>query len=91
MKAKDERQFGEAVISLRVTRSVETRSHAKRRNSCILHLAPIEEVMRSGCLRWFENVQRRDANNGTRRVIDLAIPDDEDVPRRRGTNRPWMT
>ena len=31
----------------------------------ILHLVPIDKVMRSGRLRWFEHVQRRDVNNVT--------------------------
>ena len=30
--------------------------------------------MRSGRLRWFGHVQRRDADNVTRRVMNLAIP-----------------
>ena len=40
----------------------------------ILHVSPIDEVMRGGRLRWFGHVQRRDANNVTRRVLNLAIP-----------------
>ena len=40
----------------------------------ILHVSPIDEVMRGGHLRWFGHVQRRDANNVTRRVMELAIP-----------------
>ena len=51
----------------------------------ILHLSPIDEVMRSGRLRWFGHVQRRDATNVTRRVMELAIPG----TRRRG--RPKKT
>ena len=51
----------------------------------ILHLSPIEEVTRSGRLRWFGHVKRRDANNITRRVMELAIPG----TRRRG--RPKKT
>ena len=56
----------------------------------ILHVSPIDEVMRGGRLRWFGHVQRRDANNGTRRVMDLVIQgtDDEDVPIRHGTKPP---
>ena len=53
----------------------------------ILQLAPIDEVMRSGRLRWFRHVQRRDANNVTCRVMDLAVPDNEDAPRRHGDSR----
>ena len=48
-----------------------------------LHLSPIDEVMRSGRLRWFEHVQRRDANNVTRRVMELALSG----TRRRGRPR----
>ena len=51
----------------------------------ILHVSPIDEVMRGGRLRWFGHVQRRDANNVTRRVMELAIPG----TRRRG--RPKKT
>ena len=47
-----------------------------------LHVSPIDEVMRSGCLRWFGHVQRRDANV-TRRVMELAIPG----TRRRGSHK----
>ena len=64
-------------------RSVKTRSYAKRRDST--HISPIDEVMRSGRLRWFGHVQRRDATNVTRRVMELAIPG----TRRRG--RPKKT
>ena len=39
----------------------------------ILHNTPINEVKRSGCLRWFGHVQRREANNVTRRVMELTI------------------
>ena len=34
----------------------------------ILHVSSIYDVMRSGCLRWFGHVHRRDANYVTRRV-----------------------
>ena len=40
----------------------------------ILHLSLIDELMRSGRLRWFGHVQRTDENNITRRVMALAIP-----------------
>ena len=40
----------------------------------ILHLSPIDEVMCSDRGRWFGHVQRTDANNVTRRIMDLAIP-----------------
>ena len=51
----------------------------------ILHVSPIDEVMRCDHLRWFGHVQRRDADNVTRRVMNLAIPG----ARRRG--RPKKT
>ena len=51
----------------------------------ILHVSPIDEVMRGGRLRRFGHVQRRESNNVTRRVVDLAIPG----ARRRG--RPKKT
>ena len=51
----------------------------------ILHITPIDEVMRCGRLRWLGHVQRRDADNVTRRVMNLAIPG----TRRRG--RPKKT
>ena len=40
----------------------------------ILHLSPIDEIMCSGRRRWYGHVHRRDANNATGRVKDLAIP-----------------
>ena len=40
----------------------------------ILHITHIDELMRSGRLRWFGHVQRRDANNVTRRVMKLELP-----------------
>ena len=51
----------------------------------ILNISPIDEVMRCGRLRWFGHVQRRYADNVTRRVMNLAIPG----TRRRG--RPKKT
>ena len=67
---------------LGVSRRDHIRNEEIRR---ILHLSPIDEVMRSGRLRWFGHVQRRDATNVTRRVMELAIPG----TRRRG--RPKKT
>ena len=51
------------------TRSVESGSHGKRRNST--HITPIDEAVRSYCcrLRWFGHVQRRGANCVTSRVV----------------------
>ena len=46
-------------------------SHAKRRN--LTHITRFTEVMCSGRLRWFGHVQRRDANNVTRRVMDQTM------------------
>ena len=40
----------------------------------ILHLPTIDKMMRSGRRRWYGHVHRRDANNATGRVKDLAIP-----------------
>ena len=56
---------------LGVSRRDHMRNEEIRR---ILHVSPIDEVMRGGRLRWFGHVQRRDANNVTRRVMELAIP-----------------
>ena len=51
----------------------------------ILHVFRVDEVMYSGRLRWFGQVQRRDENTVTR-VMDLAIPG----TRRRGRpNKTW--
>ena len=36
----------------------------------ILHLSPIDEVMRSGRLRWFGHIHGRDVNNVTPRLVD---------------------
>ena len=38
----------------------------------ILHLSPINEVMRSDRLRWFGHVQRRDVNDVISRVMELT-------------------
>ena len=68
---------------LGVSRREHMRNEDIRR---ILHITPIDEDnMRSGRLRCFGHVQRRDANNVTRRVMELAIPG----ARRRG--RPTKT
>ena len=55
-------------------RSVETSHMRNEEIRRILHLSPIDEVMRRGRIRWFGHVQRRDATNVTRRVMELAIP-----------------
>ena len=67
---------------LGVSRRDHMRNEEIRR---ILHVSPIDEIMRCGHLRWFGHVQRRDADNVTRRVMNLAIPG----TRRRG--RPKKT
>ena len=67
---------------LGVSRREHMRNEEIRR---ILHITSIDEVMRNGRLRWFGRVQRRDANNVTRRVMNLAIQ----CTRRRG--RPKKT
>ena len=68
---------------LGVSRREHMRNEDIRR---ILHITPIDEVMRGGRLRWFGHVQRRDADNVTRRVTNLAIPG----TRRRGRpNKTW--
>ena len=67
---------------------VSRRDHMRNeeiRRIVVVPLSPIDEVMRSGCLRWFGHVQRRNATNVTRRVVELAIPG----TRRRG--RPKKT
>ena len=56
---------------LGVSRREHMRNEDIRRK---LHITPIDEVMRGGRLRWFGHVQRRDANNVTCRVMELAIP-----------------
>ena len=67
---------------LGVSRRDHMRNEEIRR---ILHVSQIDEVMRGGRLRWFGHVQRREANNVTRRVMYRAIPG----TRRRG--RPKKT
>ena len=65
---------------------VSTRDHMRNEEiRRILYVSPIHDFVRVGRLRWFAHVQRRDANNVTRRVMVLAIPD----TRRRG--RPKKT
>ena len=87
MKVTNKRKI--ATTEMRLLRGilgVSIRDHVRNEEfRRILHLAPIDEVMRSGRLRWFGHVHRRDANNVTRRVMELAIPG----TRRRG--RPKKT
>ena len=87
MKVTNKRKI--ATTEMRMLRGilgVSRRDHMRNEEiRRILHLSPIDEVMRSGRLRWFGHVQRRDATNVTRRVMELAIPG----TRRRG--RPKKT
>ena len=87
MKVTNKRKI--ATTETRVLRwilGVSRRDHMRNEvNQRILLLSPIDEVMRSGRLLWFRHAQRRDANNVSCRVIELAIPD----TRRRG--RPKKT
>ena len=90
MKETNKRKI--ATTEMRMLRGilgVSRRNHMRNEEiRRILHLSPIDEVMRSGRLRWFQpfgHVQRRDATNVTRRVMELAIPG----TRRRG--RPQKT
>ena len=76
MKVTNKRQI--ATTEMRMLRGilgVSKRDHMRNEDiRRILHITPIDEVMRCGRLRWFGNVQRRDADNVTRRVMNLAIP-----------------
>ena len=76
MKVTNKRKI--ATTEMRMLRGilgVSRRDHMRNEEiQRILHLSPIDEVMRSGRLRWFGHVQRRDATNVTRRVMELAIP-----------------
>ena len=75
MKVNNKRKIADEDAS-RDPRSVDTPSHAKRRN--LTHItgcpAHIDEVMCNGHLRWFGHVQRRYVSNVTRRVVDLTVP-----------------
>ena len=63
-------------------RSVETRSHAKRRN--LTHITPFTD--RRGYAQWpFSLVWTCPHTRCNQR--QYQVPDDEDVPRRHGTNR----
>ena len=59
-----------AITEMRMLRGilgVSRRYHMRNEEiQRILHLSPIDEVMRSGRLRWFGHVQRRDATNDQR-------------------------
>ena len=87
MKVTNKRKIATTEIRmLRGILGVSRREHMRNEDiRRILHVSPIDEVMRGGRLRWFGHVQRREANNVTRRVMNLAIPG----ARRRG--RPKKT
>ena len=67
-----------ATMELRMLRGILGVSRRDRmRNEDIrriLHISPIDEVLCDGRLRWVGHVQRRDANNVTLSVMNLAIP-----------------
>ena len=73
MKVTNKRKIATTEMRMlpRDPRSVQTRPHNEdiRR---ILNISPIDEVMRCGRLRWFGHVQRRDADNVTRRVMNTG-------------------
>ena len=87
MKVTNKRKI--ATTEMRMLRGIlgmSRRDHMRNEEiRCMLHISPIDKVMRCGRLRWFGHVQRRDADNVTRRVMNLAIPG----TRRRG--RPKKT
>ena len=87
MKVTNKRKIATTeMMMLRGILGVSRREHMRNEDiRRIRHITPIDEVMRSGRLRWFGHVQRRDVNNVTRRVMGLAIPG----TRRRG--RPKKT
>ena len=76
MKVTNKRKI--ATTEMRMLRGilgVSRRDHMRNEDiRRILNISPIDEVMRCGRLRWFGHVQRRDADNVTRRVMNLAIP-----------------
>ena len=88
MKATNNMKIATTEMSmLREILGVSRRNHMLNEEiRRILHVSTIDEVMRCGRLRWFGRVQRRDANNVTRPVMEQAIPG----TRRRGRpNRTW--
>ena len=40
----------------------------------IRNLPPVDEIMRSGRMRWFAHVQRPEENNVARRAMNVALP-----------------
>ena len=64
---------------LRGILGVSRREHLRNEeNLRILHRASVDEVVCSGRLSWSAHLQRRDANNVTRRVMDLTSVDKKD-------------
>ena len=74
MKVNNKRKI--ATTKMRMLRGilgVSRRDHMRNKEiCCILQLAPIDEVMHNGRLRW--SCPKRDVNNVTRRVMDLTVP-----------------
>ena len=87
MKVTSKRKIATTEMSmLRWILGVSRRDHMRNEEiRRILHISPIDEVIRCGRLRWFGHAQRRDADDVTRIVMNLAIPG----TRRRG--RPKKT
>ena len=89
MKVNNKRKIATTEMGmLREIIGVLRRDHM--RNDKNRRIFPVDEVMCCCHLRWFGQVQRRDENTVTCRVMDL-VPDDEDVPRRHGTNKSRKT
>ena len=90
MKVTSKRKI--ATTEMRMLRGilgVSRREHMRNeefRRILGLHVSPIYEVMRSGRLRWFGHVQRRDANYVTCRVMELAI---QGIRRRGSPKKTW--
>ena len=87
-KANNERKIGTTCM-VRGILVVSRREHT--RNKEIPHLptlqiAPIDEVMRCGRLRWFGHVQYEQRHQHSDGAWQHRVPDDEGVPRRYVTN-----
>ena len=88
MKVTNKRKI--ATTEMRMLRGilgVSRRDHMRNEDiRRILNISPIDEVVRCGRLRWFGHVQIRDADNVTRRVMNLAI---SGTRRRRRPKKTW--
>ena len=85
MKVNNKRKI--ATMEMRMLRGIVgvSRRYYMRNEDIrrILRLSPTDDVMRNGRRRWFgRHVQRRDANNVTRRVMDLATPRRRGLPKK---------